>query len=175
MDSSNNWHGINFIISLVAIIIIIIVLFVIFDHRRDVEQFALGWRLANGTTTGTTDTFITNTNTMYIGQSSQDVTLTLRSGDDFIGGVIGFKNNTTNTNILLTPESNVIIADNQVLVIAPGAFSEWILTNNGYLRLDNQFALQSLTPVPLQQPIINLNPSSAVSTVQNPLKNVVST
>lgn len=170
-DRKSLWHGLNFVIALIAVILIIIFSVIIFQHRSDVEQYALGWRVVNGTTTGSSENFIADTNTMYIGQSSQDLTLTLQKGTDFIGGVIGIKNNTTNTNITIVPGTGVVLEPNQVPVVTSGAFSEWLLTEKGYLRLDNPTGLVQigLPSTPIEEPIINNNGGS----IQNPLTGLV--
>lgn len=169
MESTHNngWHGVNFILALIAIIIIIILLIAFYEHRNDIELFGFGWRITNGTTTASTDSFIINSNSMYIGQSSQDVTLTLQQGRDFIGGVFGVKNNTTNTNITVVPASGVVVRANQVPVVAPGVFAEWVLTSTGYLRLDNPTAVAPVTPPS------GSNVANSVGGVQNPLSNLV--
>jgi len=172
-DHHSTWHGINFIMALIAIIIIIILLIVVYDHRSDVEQYALGWRIVNGTTTGSTDSFFANTNTLYIGESDKDLTLTLEKGSDFIGGVVGVKNNTTNKNITVVAGKGITFQENQIPLVTPGVFSEWLLTSTGYLRLDNPIVEIGVITPPEAPLTSGSNVSNVSSGVQNPLTNAI--
>ena len=150
----------GFLFFLIIIIVLIVILILVYRQNQELRalQFTVGTVITNqqqivnnitnfnqiqpGVTSGSVDTLITNNGSvLYVKQVPGPLNLQIPAGNLNIGSLLGVVNGTPDrihmiagTEVTFVP--GIYATLNASLVVLPGTYGQWIVTNNNtYLRV----------------------------------------
>ena len=138
---NNNWlqwvAWIALILAVVAIILVLIGSGTSHSRHNSIAAHGITLILQKGVTSGSTDTMVTGGNNLYIGQSSEALSLTISANEANKEGREIFIKNNSAQNMTLKGGTGVTLQDGRLnLTVTPGQTAFFVgIGGNAFLRL----------------------------------------
>lgn len=178
--ASSSWHGVNFVIGIIALLLVVIIYIIVFEHRTRFESFGTGWNvflstdlIVDSDQNGDVIAFPTDGHNLLIVNRNVPTTVRLLQDDSNHTGLeVGIKNNGTQ-NVTLTGsdqsgdvvsfpsnQGTTITTDNSNLqngttTIPPGQGLNLVFVQNRFVITSSDPMLRSIGPTrlrPIQSP-----------------------